>query len=62
MDVGLPSLEIPTQGVYCLQLLLCDGIKVNEARRRRRFPALCGTSLHPSTTSLEISEHLQEQR
>lgn len=61
MDVGLPSLEIPTQGVYCLQLLLCDGIKVNEARRRR-FPALCGTSLHSSTSSLEISEHLQEQR
>lgn len=34
---------------------------MNEARRRR-FPALCGTSLRSSTSSLEISKHLQEQR
>lgn len=65
MDIGLPSFEITTQGAYCSQSLLYDGIKMNEMRKRRS-PALCGPSLCSSTSSLEISKHLrphlQEQR
>lgn len=65
MAIGLPSFEITTRGEYCPQLLLYDGIKMNEMRKRRS-PALCGPSLRSSTSCLEISKHLwphlQEQR
>lgn len=65
MDTRLPSFEITSQGAYYPQSLLCDGIKMNEMRKKRSS-ALCGTSLCSSTSSLEMSKyvwpHLQDQR